>query len=300
MTQLRDTFDRLKLVGLVFLLHGLLLQASGLVADDQQPKVASGQTESDPKPLRAEKPDSAESESTSKTPAEIREERRRRMRNQVRVGMGSEMNLLGVPQIQRELDLSEAQLKAIGDQVKKMRLYVQLKSKDVRDLPRDQQMAEMRKLQFESQAFIQQKHQQIKQVLTEQQRLRLLGLSLQMRGVKSLIDEEVIELLELNEDQVEGIFEILEAYHAELQKRRVQSSENSEQPLVSILARKPDKAAIEEQILEVLTEKQREKFKELQGEPYGFLSKSNGFQPTLIEPSDDDEKKSSGEKVPNR
>lgn len=290
-----------KLIVACSLLGGWSVQSAGICAQDKPPVEETPPATTDPDSESAEKPESDEPETPPEPRKETREERRERLRYMARNGLGSTINLIALPQIQRELKITEAQQKSIGDQIKKMRLHVQFKSREVRDLPRDQQAAEMQKIQQESQAFIQQKQKELKAVLTEEQRLRLLGISLQMRGPRSLIDDEVIELLELSDEQVEKILVILEKFDTALQMYVSQPPETSDTPLVS-RPRTPRlqlREAAEKDILEVLTETQRQKFQELKGEPFLSQPGDGGKIPTLIEPAGEDEKKTVEEKVPN-
>jgi vacuolar-type H+-ATPase subunit F/Vma7 len=292
MSFFRNSLDRLKSAGLCLLLCTLFLQTSLLVAADPKPADESPQADSDVKPLRAEKPEQAALEPPPRPRPETRAERRERLRYQVTNGLGSMTNLIGIPQIQRELNLSAAQQKEIADQTRRINLYVRSQSLDIADLPRGRQTAAMRKVRLQTRPVVEKRQKEMLKVLTDEQRMRLLGISLQMRGPKSLIDEEVIESLELTEEQVESILVILEEYDAKLQKLVTNSPTDSEAPLVVIQpasSRKSMKEKVEEQILAALTESQREKFKQLQGKPYEV--QITGRLPTPIEPSENDDTK---------
>lgn len=289
------------LLCIVAVMLAALALPAGLFADDQKPAGESVRIESDWKPLRAEKPETDESVPIPKRPEETPEQRRERLRNQARNDLGSAANLIGIPRIQNELGLSKTQQKEISDQTRTIHLYVRSRFKDVRDLPRDQQAAELRKLQSQTRSYVRNKQQELLKILTEDQRRRLLGISLQIRGPKCLIDEEVIELLGLTEEQVEKILVILEEHDAKLRELATISPTVSAAPLVviqSVDSRKDMDEKVEEQILEVLTDSQREKFKELQGKPY--LALSTGGLPTLIEPSEKKETKTLQELVPDK
>lgn len=290
MALIRSSHDRLKTAGAYFLLLALSLPAGGLVAADSKPAEEPARDESDIVPLRAEKPET--NALTPKTRQETRAERRERLRYQARNGLGSMPNLIGIPQIQRELNLSEAQQKEIADQTRRLNIYVRSQSLDVIRMPKDRQAAEMRKIRLQTRPGVEKRQKEILQVLTDEQRLRLLGISLQMRGPKSLLDEELIKLLELTDEQVESILVILEEHDAKLQKLATKSPTVPEVPLVRIQSVNPRRSLneeVEKQILEVLTESQREKFNDLQGESYDV--QTTGRLPTLIEPAEKDEKK---------
>lgn len=304
MTLFCYSLERMTYAGMCLLLCGLLLQPGRLVADDPKPDVKSVEDDSDAQPLQAEKPEPDASEPVRLPKPETPEQRRERIRYHAVNGMGSMSNLIGIPQIQRELNLSEAQQFKIDDQIRKLHIYVRYQFLEVQKMPKHEQASAMRELHLQTRPVVEQRQQDMLNVLTDEQRRRLLGISLQMRGPKALLDEEVVKLLELTDEQAESILTILEEHDAKLHKLATKSPASSQTPLVVIRPKNSRKSLlddVEKQILDVLTASQRAKFKELQGKPY--LIPPDG-RPTLIEPpeekSEDEEKKTLKELTPDK
>jgi len=98
--------------------NSILVQfISAQPATSESPQIKEEEKNADQKPDDQVKKKSKESE---ESPAERRERIRERAQN----SMGSVTNLIGIPQIQKELDLSDAQRKQIADEVRSMQIYL--------------------------------------------------------------------------------------------------------------------------------------------------------------------------------
>ncbi|HSG70523.1 MAG TPA: hypothetical protein VLA12_08920, partial [Planctomycetaceae bacterium] len=164
---------------------------------DSAPKKTVTQDKSKSVGGNAEKSEQS-SETEPEIPEETAQERRERLRQNVVQGMGNPASLLTIPRILRELKLSDVQIKNVQTEQKMMRIRLQNMYRGIRDLPRDQQSLRMTELKPEADQFKDQGRKKILDVLTDEQRERLWGLSMQMRGPIALLDPEVAKLLELS------------------------------------------------------------------------------------------------------
>ena len=222
-------------------------------------------------------------------PEETQEDRRQRLRRNVVQGVGSPTSLLTMPRILREIQLSERQIKNIKDEQKMMRIRLQTMYRGVRDLPKAEQPLRMAELKPDADRFKSQGQKKILSVLTDEQRERLWGISMQLRGPIALLDPEVAELLELTDEQIEEIMQIAEEMDRELQTlaKKLSSPEALKGPPRGPVASKLSFASIKakavQKMEEVLTDKQREKYRALQGESFDF---EEAKSPTPVESPD--------------
>ncbi|MDB4679519.1 hypothetical protein OAE80_00890 [Planctomycetaceae bacterium] len=251
-------------------------------------------TEESEKAKEKETDDPAVDQKDKKPKSEFRkespEERRRRIRERAQNSMGSVTNLVGIPQIQKELDLSDDQRKQIADQVKSMQLYLRQQFTDVRKLPRAEQSAKIRELKVATSPFVNEQQAKILEVLTPSQRNRLTGISMQYRGVESLLDDQIADLLGLTKEQREEILMITEdldiTLATERQKMVSQQFEERQKGRNEFLKKMQRlRKQAEEKMLAVLTEEQRERFELLQGEKFR-VRRPKG--PTLIQSPETD------------
>jgi hypothetical protein len=222
------------------------------------------------------KSEQGDSKTETPIPEESRDERRARLRLNAIQGMGSPTNLLTIPRVFRELQLSERQIKNVQEHQKMMLVRLQLMYRGVRDLPRSEQARKMRELQPEADRFKSQGQVKLLEFLTEEQRDRLWGMSLQVRGPIALLDPEVAALLELTEEQIEQIMEIAEEMDADLTRLAARFSVPDPSGNSPLPNRNGSRGALairaeaEQKMLEVLTPSQRRKYQELQGDKFDF------------------------------
>ncbi|HUG19036.1 MAG TPA: hypothetical protein VMM56_08675 [Planctomycetaceae bacterium] len=235
-----------------------------------KPSVSEDQSKSDDEKTEEK------SQNEKPIPEETKEERRERLRQNTIQGMGNPTSLLTIPRILRELQLSETQIKDVQQEQKMMRIQLQLMYRGVRDLPRGQQSLRMAELKPDADKFKAQGRTKILKLLTDEQRERLWGLSMQMRGPIALLDPEVAKLLELTDEQIEQIMVIAEEMDRELKAfaKRVSAPDALTNLPKGPVAGEQGYSAIreraEQKMLEVLTEIQRKKYLELQGEELDF------------------------------
>jgi len=260
--------------------NSILVQfISAQPATSESPQIKEEEKNADQKPDDQVKKKSKESE---ESPAERRERIRERAQN----SMGSVTNLIGIPQIQKELDLSDAQRKQIADEVRSMQIYLRQQFVEVRKLPRSEQPAKIRELKMQTAPMVNERQAKILDVLTPAQRSRLTGISMQYRGVEALLDDQIADLLELTKEQREEILKIAEELDltlaAERQKMMSQEFEDRQKGRKGFIqSMKNLRSKAEDDMLNVLTEEQQTKFEELQGEKFR-VRRPKG--PTLIQP----------------
>jgi len=238
---------------------------------------------------KEKKTDESTKEEDEKSKPKVRkespEERQRRIRERAQNNMGSVTNLIGIPQIQKELGLNDDQRKQIADEVKSMQIYLRQQFMEVRKLPRSEQPARIRELKVATSPFVSERQAIILEVLTPSQRNRLTGISMQYRGVESLLDDQIADLLELSKEQRAEILKIAEELDvtlaAERQAMMSQQFEERQKGRKGFLQKMQRlRKEAEGEILAVLTEEQYKKFEQLQGEKFR-VRRPKG--PTLIQ-----------------
>lgn len=171
-----------------------------------------------------------------------------------------------------------------------MQLYLRQQFTDVRKLPRAEQSAKIRELKVATSPFVNEQQAKILEVLTPSQRNRLTGISMQYRGVESLLDDQIADLLGLTKEQREEILMITEdldiTLATERQKMVSQQFEERQKGRNEFLKKMQRlRKQAEEKMLAVLTEEQRERFELLQGEKFR-VRRPKG--PTLIQSPETD------------
>jgi len=253
---------------------------------DSQPSTTKSETKKEESGKTEEAKSDDQKEKKPKARQESPEDRQQRIRERAQNSMGSVTNLIGIPQIQKELDLSDAQRKQIADEVRSMQIYLRQQFVEVRKLPRSEQPAKIRELKMQTAPMVNERQAKILDVLTPAQRSRLTGISMQYRGVEALLDDQIADLLELTKEQREEILKIAEELDltlaAERQKMMSQEFEDRQKGRKGFIqSMKNLRSKAEDDMLNVLTEEQQTKFEELQGEKFR-VRRPKG--PTLIQP----------------
>lgn len=178
--------------------------------------------------------------------------------------------LLGMAEVQKELELMDdqiAKLKAVDDDYRQKR---QKESTSFRDLPRDQQQAKFAEIQEKQKAWREEALKKVQEILLPPQYDRLHEISIQVRGVSALNDPKVQEELGLSEEQKTKIKEVRDKADSQMrsmfegmrdltqEQRRAKFMEGREKMLSM-------RKEIEEQTVQVLTAEQRGKFEQMKG-----------------------------------
>ena len=187
-----------------------------------------------------------------------------------RGGGDSTLRLLGMPEVQQELELVDDQknkLKAVGED---FRQRLQKEFSGIRDLPQQERQAKIEELQKKGKTWGEEAQKRVEEILLPHQLDRLHEISLQVRGTAVLIDPKVQEQLGLNEQQKNKLRELSEKVQGEIrgmwegfrelgdEARRAKMAENREK------MQKITKDA-SDQAMATLTEQQRTKLEEMKG-----------------------------------
>jgi len=180
------------------------------------------------------------------------------------------LRLLGMPEVQKELELMDdqiAKLKAVDDDYRQKR---QKEMAGLRELPRDQVRAKFTEMQEKQKAWREEALKKVQEILLPPQYDRLHEISLQVRGVSALADPKVQEEIGLSEEQKNKLKEIRDKVETQV---RAMFEGMRGQPPEQIRARMTEsrekmrtlRKDIEDQTLQVLTAAQRDKFEQLKG-----------------------------------
>jgi Spy/CpxP family protein refolding chaperone len=175
---------------------------------------------------------------------------------------GGTLFLLTQKSVQEELKLSEDQVKKVTELDQKQREAF----RDFRDLSREerqQKMQEMAKANDKA----------IGEILKEDQLKRVKQISLQQQGARALGTPEVADALKLTDEQKDKVKGIQEESAKEFRELFQGGGDRDEVRKKMEALRK----STEEKLMGVLTDDQKTKWKELQGEPFKGEIRRPGF-----------------------
>lgn len=191
------------------------------------------------------------------------------------------LRLLGLPEVQKELDLMEdqiAKLKSVDDAYRQKR---QKEFGDLRGLPEDQRRAKFAELMEKRKAWNEQAIKEVQEILLPPQFDRLHEISIQVRGISALADPKVQDELGLSEQQKTKLKELRDSVETQMramfegmrglsdEQRRTRMNEGRE---------KMEKLRkdVQDQTVAILSAEQRDKFEQMKGKkidvqmPRGF------------------------------
>jgi Spy/CpxP family protein refolding chaperone len=166
---------------------------------------------------------------------------------------GGTMFLLGQESIQKELKLSDEQVKKVKELAEKQGGG----RPDFQGLSREEimkKMAERRKVQDEA----------VAKILDAKQLKRVKQLQLQQQGVRALSNAEVAKALKLTDEQKDKIKDI------QTKAREAAGGPRGDRSPEAQKKREEARKATTEKVMGVLTAEQKTALKELQGEPFKF------------------------------
>ncbi len=201
---------------------------------------------------------------------EERKLRRERMLRSASRGLGSTTNLIALPQIQSELMLTAQQARKIQRLVQDISRDTQTLFRGVRNLPPEEQQIRVQELQRQSEVIQIAKQKEIQEVLTPEQKLRLVGISMRMRGPASLLDPEVGDLLQLTDEQREQMIELALTFETRMSALRRPGPSGTTVDIAGAL--RALREELEQKYLEILTDEQKSRFESSQGEPLEALA----------------------------
>lgn len=185
-------------------------------------------------------------------------------------GSNQMIRLLGLPEVQQELELVDDQknkLKAVGDD---LRQRAQKEFSGIRDLPQAERQAKVDELQKKAKTWGEEAQKRVEEILLPHQLDRLHEISVQTRGAAALIDPKVQEQLGLNEQQKTKLRDLSEKTQNEIRSlwegirelpdeaRQKKMAENREK-MPKIIKDASDQA------MATLNEEQRTKLEQMKG-----------------------------------
>jgi Spy/CpxP family protein refolding chaperone len=170
-----------------------------------------------------------------------------------RPGGGGTLFLLTQKSVQEELKMSEEQVKKVSELEAKQREAF----RDFRDLSREE-----RQKKFQEMAKANEKA--IGEILKPEQLKRVKQISLQRQGLRALGDPEVAEALKLTAEQKDKVKAVMDETGKEMRALFGAGLDRDEARKKMEEIRK----ASEEKLMTILTDEQKTKLKELQGEPF--------------------------------
>jgi Spy/CpxP family protein refolding chaperone len=176
-------------------------------------------------------------------------------------GFGGAFFLLTQESVQKELKLSDDQVKKVKELQDKQREAFQ----GFRDLSREERQTKMREQGEATQKAI-------KELLKADQHKRLDQISLQREGSRALSRKEVAEALKISDEQKEKLKTIQEETRKEMGELfRGENREEARKKIEEL------RKSSEEKAMNVLTSEQKTKLKEMQGKPFTGEIRFPGF-----------------------
>lgn len=189
-----------------------------------------------------------------------RQAARERIRARQVNGLWSVSNLIALPQIQSELGLTAAQVREINNEIEDIQRDGRTLFRGIRDLPPEEQEARLKVIRAKLETELAPRREALQEKLTAEQRQKLIGTSIQMRGVSSLLDPTVMELLGLSEEQQTQLLDL--AVDFEIASIEARKSKDTEPMQIGVRLRTLQEKN-DERLLQVLTESQRTRFEEI-------------------------------------
>ena len=164
-------------------------------------------------------------------------------------GGGGVMNLLGQESVQKELKLSDEQVKKIQELGTKQREAFQ----GLRDLSQEERRTKMQELTKAN-------DKAIGEILKPNQLKRARQIALQRQGATAVLNEDVAKSLNITDDQKQKIREI--------QAKAREESQGAGFDEEGRKKREEVRKQTNEKVMALLTAEQKTKLKEMQGEPF--------------------------------
>ncbi len=183
------------------------------------------------------------------------------------MGMGgSGLMALMSPDGQKELNLTEDQIEKVRGVMENLRTTMQEKFQGFQDLAPEERQTKAQEVMKEVNAGVE---KEIKEILKEDQFKRYRQISLQAMGAGAFADEEVAKKLQLTDDQKAKVKEILDG----AQKERNTLMEEARQggnPQETFGKMREIGVKAKDDAIAVLTDEQKEQWKELTGKEFRF------------------------------
>jgi Spy/CpxP family protein refolding chaperone len=204
--------------------------------------------------------------------------------------MGTPLSMIRREEVRNELKLTDEQSKQAVELTSRLWNEVSFpRREDLRSLTKEEQRQKFAEAMRKRNEFEKQLEKQLFALLDQSQAKRLRELGVQRRGLLALLDEEVSSQLALTDDQKRAI---RAAFKSQYERFVAAPAPKTEEPkTLSPQERKTqfeDLAAraevvrreTDKQILDTLTEEQRQKFEDLKGAKFEFRPFSTGSFPS--------------------
>ncbi len=181
-------------------------------------------------------------------------------------GMGpmAGFGVLMSPDGQKELKLSEEQITKVQNLGENMRESMRETFQSLQDVPQDQRQEKMQAMMREVSEKLQ---KEIKGILNEDQMKRYKEISLQAMGFAAFEQEEVAKKLELTDEQKKKIEDIQQSV-MEQTRSAFQDAQGDREAMVQKM--REIREGAKTKALAVLTDKQKETWKEMTGKEFTF------------------------------
>ncbi len=166
---------------------------------------------------------------------------------------GSKVGLVQNEQVQQELKLTDEQKSKVDEIAARVREAGPQRGQGGGEANREQLRERMQAMS----RVVAEEEKKLDEVLDEQQKKRLDQISLQVTGVRALMRDEVASKLELSDEQKEKV-------QAALRAQRGQGGGDRPDPA----AFRERREQLEQQVMAVLSDEQKQKWEELKGEAF--------------------------------
>jgi hypothetical protein len=175
-------------------------------------------------------------------------------------------NLLPMPTVQKELNLSEDQQTKVKEATDKSHAAMREFFAGIRDLSPEDRQAKIEETRKKMQAQAEETRKTIEGILLPKQLERLKGLALQMAGVSAIVDKEVQHDLKLSDDQVAKIKTASE----DLRKKAGELMSEGADPMTLRPKMQQLRIDYEKQVMDVLTAEQKASLEKMKGAKFDF------------------------------
>jgi len=178
-------------------------------------------------------------------------------------GMGGGFGLLTIPEVQREINLTQQQWQQLQQVMAEQREQMMPLMQQMRDATPEQRRKLMEQM-------MQQWDQALGKVLQPNQKARLRELQLQAEGPSALARPDVAKELNLNEEQKRTVSEILGQYRQKQMQLWQQAGSPGTNRQAMMQQMQQLRQQMDKELLAVLTDQQQEQWKKMQGKPFQF------------------------------
>ncbi len=184
-------------------------------------------------------------------------------------GGGGGAMLLAIPKVQEELKITDEQKTKLQALAEKLGAEMRERFAGFRDLSDEERQKRMEEMQAEGAKRLEEVRKQVAEILKPEQVKRLRQIELQQQGVRALERAEVAEELGITDAQKADMQKVREEIEAKMQamreERRGQQGPPSEERMAEFRKMREEAEA---KVMAVLTDAQKQKLRDMMGEPF--------------------------------